>query len=283
MTGDAASRSGSSRKQRVPVWKLALQNAPERRFPKRLFCGARDASSDAGAPHILRIVLSLEEVFLDEQNLPLSCRAQETAALLQPYLNPSPLVVVISGPSGVGKDSVVKRMREVGASFHFVVTVTDRCKRPGEVEGVDYCFVSPDKFQRMIEANEFIEHADVYGQRKGVPNEHARRALASGIDVVMRLDVQGAATMRRKIAGAIGIFLVPPSLDVLVGRLQHRPGDSLAQVRARVRMAVDEMEQASTFDYVVVNREGELDAAVQQVIAIMMAEKCRIGRQPVRL
>jgi len=220
---------------------------------------------------------------LGERELSVPCEAKEAFTLLEPYLNPPPLLVVISGPSGVGKDSVVKRMREMGHPFHFVITATDRARRPGESDGVDYYFVSTAEFQRMIAADEFIEHADVYGQCKGVPKEHVRQALASGTDVVMRLDVQGAATIRRKIPEAVGIFLVPPSLDVLVERLRRRPGDSEAQVQERLSMAVREMEQASTFDYVVVNREGELDQAVQQVLAIMSAEKCRSGRGPVQL
>jgi guanylate kinase len=203
--------------------------------------------------------------------------------LLEPYLNPPPLVVVISGPSGVGKDSVVKRMAALDYPFHFVVTVTNRGMRLGEVHGVDYYFVSTDEFYRMVNAGEMLEHADVYGQCKGVPRMDVERGLASGRDVVMRLDVTGANTIRAAIPQSVSIFLMPPSLDVLVNRLRQRPGDSEEQVRARLRMARYEMEQASSFDYVVVNREGELDEAVRQVTAIMAAERCRSKREPVKL
>jgi guanylate kinase len=225
----------------------------------------------------------LEGVFLGEQEIAIPEGTQETLALLKPYLNPPPLVVVVSGPSGVGKDSVVKRMAEQGCPFHFVVTVTDRDPRPGEVDGVDYFFVSKAEFKHMIEADELLEYAVVYGQGKGVPKKQVRQALASGHDAVMRLDVQGAATLRRCIPQAVSIFLVPPSLDVLVERLRRRPGDSPAQVQERLRMALHEMRQANAFDYVVVNREGELDEAVRQVLAIMAAERRRTGRCPVQL
>jgi guanylate kinase len=210
-------------------------------------------------------------------------RATRATELLAPFLSPAPVLVVISGPSGVGKDSVVKRMHELNYPFHFVVTVTDRGIRPGEVNGVDYYFVSPAEFQRMLAADELLEHAIVYGQSKGVPRAHARRALASGTDVVMRLDVQGAANIRAKIPEAISIFMAPPSLDILVERLSRRGCDSPAQVRARLDTAIAELEQASAFDYVVVNYEGQLDRAAHQVAGIMAAEKCRVGRHPVVL
>jgi len=220
---------------------------------------------------------------LTEQNLPHVADARDAEALLQPYLRPDPLVVVISGPSGVGKDSVVKRMDEMGCPFHFVVTVTTRPMRPGEVDGVDYYFVSLEEFKRMKRDDELLEDADVYGQCKGVPRKDVRKGLASGRDVVMRLDVNGAATIRKKIPQTVSIFLVPPSLDVLMDRLRRRPGDSDDQVRARLLMARHELEQAREFDYVVVNREGQLDDAVRQVTAIMTAERCRSVRQLVRL
>jgi len=214
---------------------------------------------------------------------PITEHVQDANALLQPYLNPAPLVVVISGPSGVGKDSVVKRMAEMEFPLHFVVTVTTRPMRPGEIHGVDYYFVSDEGFQRMKLEDELLEDADVYGQCKGVPRMDVARALASGRDVVLRLDVNGAATIRSKIPQAISIFLVPPSMKVLADRLRRRPGDSEEQVLRRLQTAYEELEQARSFDYVVVNREGQLDDAVEQVVAIMAAERCRAVRQPIAL
>jgi len=122
-----------------------------------------------------------------------------------------PLLVVISGPSGVGKDAVRKRMQERGCPFHFVVTATDRPQRPGEVHGKDYFFISAAEFDRMLANGELLEHAIVYGQHKGIPKAHVRQALTSGQDVLMRVDVQGATTIRRLVPEAVLIFLMPSS------------------------------------------------------------------------
>ncbi len=198
-------------------------------------------------------------------------------------MNPPPLLVIISGPSGVGKDSVVERMQEMGYPFHFVVTATDRAPRPDEEDGRDYHFVSKAEFERMIEANELLEYARVYGQYKGVPKAEVRDALSSGHDVVMRLDIQGAATVSEIVPQALTIFLAPPSLDILARRLRGRGGDSPAQLRERLETAVTEIRRLERFRYVVVNRQGRLDDAVRQTIAIMEAERCRVGRQPISL
>jgi guanylate kinase len=209
--------------------------------------------------------------------------AEQAFAKVERYLHPAPLLVIISGPSGVGKDSVVERMQETGYPFHFVVTATDREPRPDEEDGRDYHFVSTNEFERMIEDDELLEYAQVYGQYKGVPKGDVRDALAAGRDVVMRLDVQGVTTVSAIVPQALTIFLAPPSLDVLVRRLRERGGDSPAQLRERLETAVTEMRRMETFRYVVVNREGKLDDAVRQIIAIMEAEKCRIGRQAIGL
>lgn len=210
-------------------------------------------------------------------------RAQEVFSTLERYLHPEPLLVVISGPSGVGKDSVIRRMLELQYPFHFVVTTTDRAPRPDEVDGVDYHFVSTAQFEQMVAADEMFEHAVVYGQYKGIAKTHIRQALATGADVVMRLDVQGAATVRRKVPQALTIFLAPPSLDALLHRLHRRASDSPQQRQERLEMALAEMARLSEFDYLVVNEEGRLDDTVKCVVEIMSAEKRRIHREPVRL
>ncbi len=215
-----------------------------------------------------------------DASMPLVCRA---SASLAQYLHPHPVVLVVSGPSGVGKDSVVKRLRESGHAFHFVVTMTDRPPRAGEVDGEDYCFVSTATFEETIARDEFIEYARVYGQYKGVPKASAQRALESGQDVLMRLDVQGTATIRQRVPGAVTVFLAPPSLDVLVERLRQRAGDTPEQTEKRLEMALSEVERIQEFDYAVINREGQLEQTVAQVLAIVEAEKCRTGREPVRL
>lgn len=213
----------------------------------------------------------------------IAAQGSAAQALLQCYTAPKPLLVVISGPSGVGKDSVINRMRELGRPFHFVVTATNRGPRPGEQHGVDYYFITTAEFEAMIARDEFLEWANVYHQYKGVPKEHARRALATGEDVVMRVDLQGAATLRRVVPEAVTIFLAPPSLHVLLDRLRRRGSDSPEQVRARLHMALSEMQRAPEFDYVVVNREGDLDGTVQTITAIIQAERCRVARGQVVL
>ena len=186
-----------------------------------------------------------------------------------------PLLIVISGPSGVGKDSVVQRMKERGFPFDFVVTATDRAPRHNEIHGQDYYFYTTAEFERMIDEEELLEHAWVYGQHKGIPKAHVREALASGQDVVMRVDTQGAETVKGLLPPAITIFLVCESEEELVARLRERRTESEENLRKRLRTAHEEMARIPDFDYVVVNRRDALDDAVDDVIAIMRAEHCR--------
>jgi guanylate kinase len=218
---------------------------------------------------------------LAASNFDISRRTEETFAALAGYLAPSPQLAVISGPSGVGKDSVLRRMRELGYPFHFVVTATDRAPRAGETEGVDYHFVTTAQFEQMIAENELFEYARVYEQYKGVPKRHVREALAGGSDVIMRLDVQGAATVCRLVPGALSIFIAPPSLEVLVERLSQRGGDTPEQLHRRISTAIDEMACLPDFQYVIINRQGDLDRAVHEIVAIMTAARCCTARQKV--
>jgi guanylate kinase len=194
-----------------------------------------------------------------------------------------PLLIVISGTPGVGKDSLIQRVKERGYPFHFVVTATDRSPRPGEVHGTDYYFISTEEFLRMREEGELLEHAVVYGQHKGVPKQHVREALASGQDVIVRVDVQGAATIRRLVPEAVLIFLTASSEGELEERLRGRGSDSEEQIEQRIATARKEMEQLHEFDYVVVNRDGELACAVDDVIAIIRAEHCRVQPRVAKL
>lgn len=186
-----------------------------------------------------------------------------------------PLLVVISGPSGAGKDSVVQRMRQRDLPFHFVVTATDRIPRPGEEHGRDYFFYTTEQFEAMIADGELLEHARVYGQHKGIPKAHVRRALQSGADVVMRVDVQGAATVKRILPGAITIFLRCESEEELVARLRARRTESEEALRRRLGVARREMALIPEFDYVVINRHNQLDSTVDDIAAIIRAEHCR--------
>jgi guanylate kinase len=190
--------------------------------------------------------------------------------------NPYPLLVVISGPSGVGKDSILMRMRKLGFPFHFVVTMNSRPPRPGEIPGVDYHFVSPQQFEAMIEREEFLEWARVYEQYKGVPKFEVRQAFDSGRDVLMRVNVDGAATIRRIAPEAVLIFIAPGSLVELRHRLSLRHTDAPEDIDRRLALAHEEMAQAKQFDYVVVNHENRLDETVGYVRSIIDAEKHRV-------
>lgn len=199
------------------------------------------------------------------------------------FANPHPVLVVISGPSGVGKDATLALMKRREQPFYFVVTATTRPIRPSEVDGVDYHFVSVGDFAEMIEEGELLEYAVVYGDYKGIPKKHVRAALASGSDVVLRIDVQGAATIRKLIPEAVTIFLASETEEELVARLQERKTETPDNLKMRIATARQEMKRISEFDYVVINREDCLERTVDQVISIITAEKCRIDWKPVKL
>jgi len=186
-----------------------------------------------------------------------------------------PLLLIISGPSGVGKDAVGKRMNETGYPFSFVITATDRPPRPGEVDGRDYCFYSTAEFERMIAEGEMLEHSVVYGQHKGIPRAHVCRALESGLDVVMRLDVQGARKVKAILPVAITVFLLPESEEELLSRLHVRQTESEEGLQRRLEKLHGELASIPEFDYVVMNRDNLLDRAVEDVKAILRAEHCR--------
>src|SRR5271157_371286 len=189
---------------------------------------------------------------------------------------PQPLLMVISGPSGVGKDSVVNRMKVRGLPVHFVVTATTRPRRENEVHGTDYFFVSKEEFARMIEAGELIEYAFVYNDYKGIPKEQVREALTSGQDVIMRVDVQGAATVRKLAPEAILVFLTTQDEQELVNRLKLRRTETVEELALRVATARQELKRAVEFDYVIVNSDGHLDDTVDTVVAILRSEHHRV-------
>lgn len=200
----------------------------------------------------------------------------EISPEFQAYLPPEqPLLIVLSGPSGVGKDTVLRRMKELNLPLHFVVTATTRPQRPGEVHGVDYFFVSVGEFAEMIERGELLEYAIVYGDYKGIPKEQVRQALASGKDVIMRIDVQGAATIRRLVPEAVLIFMTTPSEEELMERLRARQTETADALKMRIATARQEMRRLPEFDYFVVNRAGKVDKTVDQIMAIIKAEHCR--------
>lgn len=201
-----------------------------------------------------------------------------------PYLRESyPLVIVISGPSGVGKDTVAQLMMDSQDSFYFVVTATTRPAREGEVHGRDYFFVSHDEFAQMIEKDELLEYAVVYNDYKGVPKQHIRDALASGRDVIMRVDVQGAATIRKLLPEAIFIFLTAESEEALVDRLRERKSETAEGLNLRIATARQEIKRVREFDFCVVNAEGQQEEAVDTILSIIKSEHHRVRQRRVSL
>lgn len=194
-----------------------------------------------------------------------------------------PLLIVVSGPSGVGKDTVIDRMKERGLPFHFVITATSRPRRSNEVEDIDYLFVSRERFNEMIENGELFEFALVYGEFKGIPKIQVEAALASKKDVVMRVDVQGAKTVRKQSPEAILIFLATANEEELVRRLKARRTESPEKLALRIETSRQEMERVVGFDYYVVNRKDKLDETVDCIVAIITAEHARTQPHIVKL
>lgn len=210
-------------------------------------------------------------------------RDHEVEMLYASLNAPRPVLIVLSGPSGVGKDSVIQGLKQTNYPFYFVVTATTRPIRPNERDGVDYHFVSVGEFAEMIENDELLEYAVVYGDYKGIPKKHVREALASGKDVIMRIDVQGAATIRALVPNAVTIFLTAESEEELVRRLQLRKTEEADQLKMRIVTARRELRRFTEFDYIVINREERLDEAVNEVLSIIRAEKSRVDWTPVIL
>lgn len=193
---------------------------------------------------------------------------------------PNPLIIVISGPSGVGKDAVIKRLRETREGLHFVVTATSRAMRPSEVHGKDYYFVSKEEFLGMVERDELLEYALVYGEYKGIPKQQIREFMAKGYDIVLRVDIQGAQTLRRMLGdSAVFVFLMAESEAKLVERLIDRKTETKEALLVRIATAREEVKHVRHFDYVVVNAEGKLESAVKLLDSIIDAEKAKVRQR----
>ena len=191
------------------------------------------------------------------------------------------LLFVLSGPSGVGKDALLARMKGRSPKLHFAVTATTRAPRPGEKDGQDYHFLSAARFMELIKNREMLEWARVYGHWYGVPKGEIRQGFARGQDVLVKVDVQGAATIKDLLAQAVLIFVTPPSLEVLRERLRARNSEAAAELELRLLTAQEEIKRLPLFDYVVVN--DELDRAAAQAEAIVAAEQCRVNPRQVEL
>jgi len=203
---------------------------------------------------------------------------------LPQYPPPSPsLLFVLSGPSGVGKDAVISRLKQENLPLHFTVTATTRPIRRGEVHGVNYYFVTVERFNDLIARGELLEWANVHGNLYGTPITQVREALASGKDVLLKIDVQGAAQVKRRVPDAVFIFLGPPDIQSLISRLSQRGTESPEEVARRIADACEEMRHLPEYDYLVINPEQQLEEAVQKVKAIITAEKCRVKPREIRI
>lgn len=194
-----------------------------------------------------------------------------------------PLLIVISGPSGIGKDTVVQGLKDRKLPFHFVITATSRDPRNYEVDGKDYFFYSEEKFEEMIENGEFLEYAWVYTAYKGVPKFQVREALASGEDVVMRLDFQGAQTVRNLCPDAILIFLTANTKEEWLQRLHDRRSESDEELAVRINTAKEEYDSLEIFDYIVNNEQTKLDKTLDVIESIIEAEHHRVHPRRVQL
>ena len=201
-----------------------------------------------------------------------------------PFERPTrPLLIVLSGSSGVGKDAVLARMKESGYPLKYITTLTTRPQRPNEQDNVDYHFVSRERFQEMMANNELLEWAQVYDNWYGVPRAAVKQALDEGRDVIVKVDIQGAATIKRILPQAIFIFLMPPSMAALIERLKQRRTESPSELALRLKAAGEEIKQLPMFDYGVINRWDKIDQAVAEIEAIITAEKCRVVPREITL
>lgn len=204
----------------------------------------------------------------------------------QAEMTPGPrqgLLFVLSAPSGTGKDTVITALKEQGMDFHVVISVTTRAPRIGESDGKPYYFIHKDAFDQMVANDELIEFANVHGNWYGQPLQQIRENLRLGHDVLLKIDVQGAATVRQKVPGATFIFLVPGSVDELATRLTHRQTETHQEQERRLHDARFELAQQHHYNYIVVNRQGQLQSAVDDLRAIMRAEHCRTTQQTVNV
>ena len=191
-----------------------------------------------------------------------------------------PLLVVLSGPSGVGKDAALTELRKLDRPWHFVVTATTRKIRSGETDGKDYIFLDEPTFLDMKYRDEFVEVAQVYGNWYGVPKSQVIIGLEAGKDVILKIDVQGAATVRKFTPNALFLFMVPGSFEELQERLSQRMTESTPEIELRLKTAENEMNQGNGFDRQVVNSKDNLGQAVADIDAAIAEEKRRVGRSP---
>ncbi len=206
---------------------------------------------------------------------------RDSEGLFQPAARP--LLLVLSGPSGAGKDAVLYRMKDLGLPLEFIVTVTTRPRRASERDNMDYHFISRESFQKMIDNGELLEWASVYGNWYGVPQQPVKQALERNRNTIVKVDIQGAATIKKTLPEAVFIFLLPPSMQELVSRLKQRNTESASELSRRLKAADEEMKQLPMFDYAVINHPGQIDRVVSDIRAIITTEKLRVTPREYKL
>jgi guanylate kinase len=187
---------------------------------------------------------------------------------------PGALLVIISGPSGVGKDTIIQQLKALPADppRHFVVTYKTRASRPGEVDGIDYHFISDADFRALEADGRLLEAAEVHGHWSGTPRDQVELALQAGQDAILKIDVQGAAEIKRKVPEALRIFVAPPSLEALSGRLRDRATETPTEFARRQRDAAYELSQQDDYDYTVVNETGQVERTAERIDRIIRRE-----------
>ena len=198
---------------------------------------------------------------------------------------PGALLVIISGPSGVGKDTIIDALRDRPREpdYHYVVTCTTRAPRPGEIPGISYQFLTPDQFHALRHAGELLEANEVHGNWYGTPRREVAQALAAGHDVILKIDVQGAMVVKQRVPEALLVFLVPPSLEALFQRLRSRATETADELELRQRNAAIELARQGDYDRVVVNETGEVEKVAAEIEAIIEQEKRRNADRQIRL
>jgi guanylate kinase len=195
------------------------------------------------------------------------------------------MLVIISGPSGVGKDTIIQALRDRprDPDYHYVVTCTTRARRPGEVDGVSYQFLTPEEFRSLQDSGGLLEANEVHGHWYGTPRAQVREALAAGHDVILKIDVQGAQQIKERVPNALLVFVVPPSLEALFDRLRARATETADQLELRQRNAAIELARQEDYDYVVLNEDGQVERTAARIDEIIADEHRRHPFRRVRL
>ena len=189
-------------------------------------------------------------------------------------MNEKGKLIVISGPSGSGKSTVVNKAIQGREDMCFSTSVTTRSPRPGEVDGKDYFFIDPQRFQEMVDRDELLEHAQYVAHSYGTPRAFVEQKLNEGLNVILDIEVQGARQVREKMKEAVLIFIVPPSLEELRRRLVNRGTDAADVIEARLQRAAEELKEADLYDYLIIN--DDLETAAREFTSILTAEHCRV-------